>query len=63
MRQPPSLDAWAQNMDGVLRPDHVPTLEGDLNDNPAYSNLARLHALGYMTGLRVREAVMAEMTL
>jgi mannonate dehydratase len=55
------MKAWHEiGFDGVLRPDHVPTLEGDLNDNPAYSNLARLHALGYMTGLR--EAVMAEMT-
>ncbi len=54
------MKAWHEiGFDGVLRPDHVPTLEGDLNDNPAYSNLARLHALGYMTGLR--EAVMAEM--
>jgi len=54
------MKAWhAIGFDGVMRPDHVPTLEGDLNDNPAYSNLARLHALGYMTGLR--EAAVAEM--
>jgi hypothetical protein len=46
--------------EGVLRPDHVPTREGDLKDNPAYSNLARLHALGDMTGLR--EAVIAALT-
>ncbi len=38
--------------DGVLRPDHVPTLEGDSNDNPCYSSTGRLLALGYITGLR-----------
>jgi mannonate dehydratase len=53
------MKAWLEiDFDGVMRPDHVPTLEGDLNDNPAYSNLARLHAIGYMTGLR--EAAIAE---
>jgi mannonate dehydratase len=54
------MKAWADiGFDGVMRPDHVPTLEGDVNDNPAYSNLARLHAIGYMTGLR--EAAAAEL--
>jgi mannonate dehydratase len=38
--------------EGVLRPDHVPTLEGDSNDNPCYSNIGRLLAIGYITGLR-----------
>jgi mannonate dehydratase len=38
--------------EGVLRPDHVPTLEGDSNDNPGYSNTGRLLAIGYITGLR-----------
>jgi mannonate dehydratase len=37
---------------GVLRPDHVPTLEGDSNDNPCYSSTGRLLAIGYITGLR-----------
>jgi mannonate dehydratase len=37
---------------GVLRPDHVPTMAGDTNDNPAYSSLGRLFALGYIQGLR-----------
>ncbi|HLJ57755.1 MAG TPA: mannonate dehydratase [Chthonomonadaceae bacterium] len=37
---------------GVLRPDHVPTLEGDSNDDPCYSSYARLLAIGYITGLR-----------
>ncbi len=38
--------------EGVLRPDHVPTLEGDTNDNPCYSSAGRLLAIGYITGLR-----------
>jgi mannonate dehydratase len=38
--------------DGVLRPDHVPTLEGDCNDDPCYSSLGRLLAIGYIQGLR-----------
>ena len=37
---------------GVLRPDHVPTLEGESNDDPAYAWLGRLHAVGYLQGLR-----------
>lgn len=40
------------NLKGVLRPDHVPTLEGDSNDNPCYSSYGRLLAIGYITGLR-----------
>jgi mannonate dehydratase len=38
--------------DGVMRSDHVPTLEGDSHDKPGYSTLGRLFAVGYMTGLR-----------
>jgi mannonate dehydratase len=38
--------------EGVLRPDHVPTMEGDSNDNPAYSAVGRLFAIGYIKGLR-----------
>ncbi len=38
--------------DGVLRPDHVPTMEGDNNDNPSYSSIGRLFAIGYIKGLR-----------
>jgi len=44
--------------EGVLRPDHVPTMEGDSNDNPSYSNIGRLFAIGYLKGLR--EAVYNE---
>ena len=39
-------------LDVVLRPDHVPTLEGESNDDPAYAWLGRLHAVGYLQGLR-----------
>jgi mannonate dehydratase len=37
---------------GVLRPDHVPTMEGDVNDEPGYSGIGRLYAIGYIRGLR-----------
>ncbi len=43
--------------EGVCRPDHVPTMEGDSNDRPAYSAIGRLYAIGYLKGLR--EAVYA----
>ena len=43
--------------DGVLRPDHVPTVEGDSNENAGYSSFGRLYAIGYIRGLR--EAVYA----
>jgi mannonate dehydratase len=38
--------------EGVCRPDHVPTMEGDSNDNPSYSSVGRLYATGYLKGLR-----------
>jgi mannonate dehydratase len=38
--------------EGVLRPDHVPTVEGDSNDNAGYSAFGRLFAVGYIKGLR-----------
>jgi len=43
--------------DGVLRPDHVPTVEGDSNNNAGYSAFGRLYAIGYIRGLH--EAVYA----
>jgi len=43
--------------EGVCRPDHVPTMEGDVNDRPGYSSVGRLFAIGYLKGLR--EAVYA----
>jgi len=55
------LKAYADvGYDGVLRPDHVPTLAGESNDRPGYELLGRLHAVGYITGLR--EAVYAGRT-
>jgi mannonate dehydratase len=36
---------------GVMRPDHVPTLEGDANDTPGYTTRGRIYAIGYMRGL------------
>jgi mannonate dehydratase len=43
--------------EGVLRPDHVPTVEGDSNTNAGYSAFGRLYAIGYIRGLH--EAVYA----
>ena len=37
--------------DGPMRPDHVPTLEGESTDNAGYTMLGRLFAVGYMKGL------------
>jgi mannonate dehydratase len=44
--------------EGVLRPDHVPTVEGDNNENAGYSSFGRLYAIGYIRGLR--QAVYAQ---
>ena len=44
--------------DGVLRPDHVPTMAGDSNEDAGYSAIGRLFAIGYIKGLR--EAVYAD---
>jgi len=38
--------------EGVLRPDHVPTMEGDSNERAGYSAIGRLYAIGYIRGLR-----------
>ena len=43
---------------GVLRPDHVPTMAGDDNEDAGYSAIGRLYAIGYLKG--IREAVYAE---
>lgn len=37
--------------DGPARPDHVPTMTGENNDNPGYESLGRLFAIGYIRGL------------
>ena len=53
------LQAYKEiGFNGVLRPDHVPTLSGEENDHPGYSSLCRLYAVGYIRGLR--EAVYHE---
>ncbi|MBI3920826.1 MAG: mannonate dehydratase [Armatimonadetes bacterium] len=41
----------AIGFDGPMRPDHVPTMEGDANDTPGYTMRGRLFAVGYMKGL------------
>lgn len=46
------LDAYKEiGFEGVLRPDHVPTVEGDSNLQPGYSPYGRLYAIGYIRGL------------
>jgi D-mannonate dehydratase len=48
-----AMQAWVEiGFDGPIRPDHVPTLEGESNDDPAYAWLGRLHAVGFLQGLR-----------
>ena len=37
---------------GVVRPDHVPTVAGDSNDHAGYSAFGRLYAIGYIRGLQ-----------
>lgn len=37
--------------EGPMRPDHVPTMHGETNDNPSYGALGRIYALGYIRGL------------
>ncbi|EMA54308.1 mannonate dehydratase [Halococcus salifodinae] len=39
------------DFDGVIRPDHVPTMAGEQNDNPGYETKGRLFTIGYMKGL------------
>jgi mannonate dehydratase len=47
------MEAYKEiGFEGVLRPDHVPTVEGDSNENAGYSSFGRLFALGYIHGLR-----------
>lgn len=36
---------------GPIRPDHVPTMAGDSNENPGYSTIGSLFAWGYVRGL------------
>ncbi len=43
---------------GAIRPDHVPTMAGELNTTPGYMTLGNLFAIGYIRGLA--EAVSKE---
>ena len=46
--------------DGPMRPDHVPTMEGEDNSNPGYHTKGRLFAIGYMRGLLEQTTVNRE---
>ena len=47
------MEAYKEvGFDGPLRPDHVPTVDGDSNEHPGYSAYGRLYALGYIRALR-----------
>ena len=37
--------------DGLLRPDHTPTLAGESNDNPGYEMQGNLFGAGYIRGI------------
>ncbi len=39
------------DFEGPIRPDHVPTMAGENNENPGYGIMGRLFAVGYMKGL------------
>jgi len=41
----------AVGFSGPMRPDHVPTMEGESNGRPGYETLGRLFALGYIRGI------------
>ena len=36
---------------GTLRPDHAPSMDGEMNETPGYEMLGRLFAAGYLQGL------------
>jgi mannonate dehydratase len=38
--------------EGVMRPDHVPSLIGEENEEAGYATLGRLFAVGYLRGLQ-----------
>jgi len=49
---PECMRAYAEvGFSGPMRPDHVPTMEGEPNDRPGYGVLGRLFANGYIRGL------------
>lgn len=46
--------------DGPIRPDHVPTMAGESNDDAGYSMNGRLYAIGYMRGLMEAQGITIE---
>lgn len=42
---------YDSGFNGVIRPDHVPSMVGEQNTNPGYETKGRLFAIGYMKGL------------
>lgn len=47
-----AMQAWRDiGYTGTLRPDHAPSMRGELNETPGYEMLGRLYAAGYMRGL------------
>ncbi|MEF8841219.1 MAG: mannonate dehydratase [Haloarculaceae archaeon] len=47
-----AMEAYREvGFDGPMRPDHVPTMAGEQNENPGYETKGRLFAIGYMKGL------------
>jgi mannonate dehydratase len=48
---PRMLQAYHDSgFNGPIRPDHAPTMEGELNAHPGYAVLGKLFAIGYMKG-------------
>jgi mannonate dehydratase len=60
-----AMEAYKEiDFDGPLRPDHVPTMEGDeryMGGTPGYTMLGRIYAIGYIKGLM--EAVYGKQAL
>lgn len=51
--KPAAMTAWLRSgYDGYVRTDHVPTMYGETNAHPGYGLLGRLHAVGYLQGLK-----------
>jgi mannonate dehydratase len=47
-----AIDAYDDiGYSGPARPDHVPTMAGETNENPGYEMKGRLFAIGYIWGL------------
>lgn len=47
-----AIETWDDvGFSGPMRPDHVPTLVGESNDEPGYETKGRIFAIGYMRGL------------